>query len=107
MQRNAKRLYSVYHDGGLNEMVAINLLSKKSYEVFEADRFVKRIWESCEFWFEDGSYTILLSRIFDAPEEGFEYSCYRINGNLYKSLLTNSHDELIRLAPKIVQETLF
>lgn len=88
-------------------MIAVNLLSGHSHEVFEADRFVKRIWESCEFWFEDGSYTILLSRIFDASKDGFEYSCYRINGNLYKSLLTNSHDELVKLAPKIVQGTLF
>ena len=88
-------------------MIAVNLLSGHSHEVFEADRFVKRIWESCEFWFEDGSYTILLSRIFDVPEDRFEYSCYRINGNLYKSLLTNSHDELVKLAPKIVQGTLF
>lgn len=88
-------------------MIAVNLLSGHSHEVFEADRFVKRIWESCEFWFEDGSYTILLSRIFDVAEDGFEYSCYRINGNLYKSLLTNSHDELVKLAPKIVQGTLF
>ena len=88
-------------------MIAVNLLSGHSHEVFEADRFVKRIWESCEFWFEDGSYTILLSRISDAPEDGFEYSCYRINGNLYKILLTNSHDELVKLAPKIVQGTLF
>lgn len=88
-------------------MKAINLLSKKSYEVFEADRFVKRILKSCEFWFEDGSYTILLTRKFEPPSKNFQYCCYHINGNLYESILTNSHEELVELPPKFVQESLF
>lgn len=91
----------------MNKKIAINYLSGNSYEVFEADKYVKRVLETCEFWFECHNWTILLRRKLDKPQKGFEYNCYVIDGNLYESLLTNPHEELIKFAPKIVQETLF
>lgn len=88
-------------------MIATNLLNGRSFEVKNADRYTKRVLESCVFWFEDGNWTILLSPISEEPDKYHRYSCYIVDGKLYESLLTNPYDKLVALAPKIYQVTLF
>lgn len=88
-------------------MKATNLYDGRNFEVQNADRYTKRILETCQFWFEDGNWTILLSPISEEPDKYHRHICYMINGKLYEGLLTNPYEQIVSLAPKIYQETLF
>lgn len=86
----------------------------KNIDVSPADEYVKRVFEDATYMDNGLEQTLVLKPSYndvDKIEDGMLYAYYLINGKLYESSYTTSHEELIRFYGKkrkvIEQMTLF
>lgn len=89
-------------------MKAYNLADKKEYYAQPADEYTKLIMDCAEYYIDHGSHILLLIPDKNV-DRGCAYRYFEINGNMYFAIVTQSHDNLIKIfnSQKYKQERLF
>lgn len=83
---------------------AVNLLSKKEYEVFKSDELILKFFDDSDYYIDYGKCVAILTKVSlkeNKIDYGHRFMYYKINNELYESVYTNSISELIKMSKLI------